>query len=114
MNKNTKKNPGARIAEWGGKAKAITSILVAATVLAGCQGTILKGRANVLEGQGHSPQWIEGYKDGCNSGWSAGGDPWVSFKKDSIRYANEVEYKNGWNVGYSNCLAEQNRIKYGR
>lgn len=59
----------------------------------------------------HAPDYADGFRDGCPSGLSAGGNLWVhlrhEFQRDVQRMDNEF-YKQGWNEGFSLCRSSVN------
>lgn len=57
------------------------------------------------------PAFEEGYVDGCYSGFTdAGRDGYQqSYRKDTVRYARETDYKQGWGQGYAACFEEEKR-----
>ncbi|MCD6034799.1 MAG: hypothetical protein K0R63_540 [Rickettsiales bacterium] len=52
------------------------------------------------------PEFVDGYKDGCETGLAAFGNSYYksfySFKK-KFNSTNDVLYQNGWEKGYQYC-----------
>jgi hypothetical protein len=55
-----------------------------------------------------SPDFQLGYINGCNSGFTdAGWDGWEAmYAKDAQLYANNPEYRKGWDQGHQACYVE--------
>ena len=58
-----------------------------------------------------TPAFEEGYVDGCYSGFTdAGRDGYEqAYRKDTVRYAREPDYKKGWDQAYQACFEEEKR-----
>ena len=58
-----------------------------------------------------SPAFADGYVHGCYSGFTdAGRDGYQQdYRKDTVRYAREPDYKQGWDQGYAACFEEEKR-----
>jgi hypothetical protein len=58
-----------------------------------------------------SESYQDGYLNGCPSGFAdAGRDGYeTSYFKDNTRFANEPDYRKGWNEGYAACFEEDRR-----
>jgi len=50
---------------------------------------------------GYDPNYVDGYADGHSSGLVAGGHPYSHFQKDTHRYENDSQYRQGWNDGFA-------------
>lgn len=79
-----------------------------ACTLVGCAGTppaeqLQREMAGV---SGKSPLFTAGYRDGCQSGLSAGGDNRFAYAKD-LSKANQADYKMGWEDGFRICQSRQ-------
>jgi hypothetical protein len=48
----------------------------------------------------------QGYKEGCKSGYVAGGSLVHSFKRDTDRAQNDEQYRLGWKDAYRRCKAD--------
>jgi hypothetical protein len=72
--------------------------LVAQLALAGCTST----RDALIE-QGFDPAYAAGYDDGCSSGNAAAGGFFAETRKDPGRYANDSQYRPGWDAGFAKC-----------
>ena len=53
-----------------------------------------------------SVAWQAGYKDGCNSGFVAGGSLAHSFSRDTQRNIEDEQYSSGWKKGYRQCKSD--------
>lgn len=53
-----------------------------------------------------SPLFTSGYRDGCQSGLSAGGNKAFAYAKE-LSKANNAEYKLGWDDGFRVCQSRQ-------
>ena len=65
-------------------------------VLTGC----LSGVREDMERKGYSPAYSQGYEDGTASGKYASGGLGSQFKKDTVQFANNDQYRQGWTDGY--------------
>lgn len=78
-----------------------------AGILAACGG----GSVNPQVPPPGSPAFSDGYVDGCPSGFRdanrAGYQ--LAYRKAVTRYAEEPDYKSGWDQGYAACFAEEKR-----
>lgn len=54
-------------------------------------------------GSHQPPEYKDGFKDGCDSGYVAAGHPYYRFRKDISRFNGNGLYKQGWNDGFSVC-----------
>lgn len=61
-------------------------------------------------GASQPPSYKEGYKDGCDSGYVAGGHPYYRFRKNVSRFNSDEIYKQGWNDGFSVCKGKYDAI----
>ncbi len=50
---------------------------------------------------GYDANYIAGYNDGWPSGWAAGSYLYCCFKKDTHRYENDSQYKQGYDDGFT-------------
>ena len=50
---------------------------------------------------GYDPIYVDGYEHGRLSGLVAAGHPYSHFQKDTHRYENDSQYKQGWNDGFT-------------
>jgi len=51
-----------------------------------------------------------GKEHGCQSGKKAGGDWWVSYKKEVNLYMEQNYYKTGWDDGFNLCRGEAQNL----
>ena len=50
---------------------------------------------------GYDPNYADGYEHGWFSGHVAAGYPYCSFQKNTHRYENDSQYKQGWDDGFA-------------
>lgn len=109
MRKHTKNYTCPRIVKWGGGTQVFTLIIAASAVLAGCTGTIARGKALALQEQGYPPGFVAGYEDGCQAGFMQAGNGWATFKQDVNLYNTDAQYQQGWNNGRTTCFESSSR-----
>jgi hypothetical protein len=80
--------------------------IVMSIALMGCQ-TDPDAATAQLRKEGRSPAYVDGYKDGCQSGYFAAGDPKFKLVRDTTRFNYDTQYVQGWNVGFSACKAKR-------
>jgi len=73
-------------------------------LLSGCQTT--PDASTHLKNAGKSASYVEGYDDGCNSGYFAAGASGYKLAKDVTRSNYDTQYVEGWNEGYAACKAK--------
>lgn len=71
------------------------------TLLVGCAAS-----EKTMTQNGHSKEYIQGYKDGCQSGNKASGNVFEAYKKDVNLFQNNIEYTQGWSDGFTQCEKE--------
>lgn len=81
----------------------ITALTVSVLVLGGCQST-----REQMQAEGYPPAFIEGFAAGCSSGRQAAG-ALDGFRKDVPRYLAAPLYAQGWDDGFGQCQATQQR-----
>ena len=54
---------------------------------------------STLREHGHSESYIQGFHDGRHSGMAEAGNYLEHVVKNSLRYANDAEYRAGWLAG---------------
>lgn len=91
--------------------RTTVSVLLAIVAVTGCAGTQLDIERSALTRQGHPPQYIDGYVDGCSSGNRAAGSPYFKLLKNHTRYNQDKLYNQGWDNGFTICKAEYESIK---
>ena len=84
------------------------SPVLAALVLAGCASTPPAEQLNreMAGVSGKSALFTAGYRDGCQSGLSAGGNKAFAYAKD-LSKTNNTDYKLGWEDGFRVCQSRQ-------
>jgi hypothetical protein len=50
---------------------------------------------------GYDSNYVDGYEDGQYSGYVAAGHPYSHFQKNTYRYENDSQYRQGWNDGFA-------------
>lgn len=80
----------------------------AALLTAGCASLPPEERLNrEMAGiNGKPPLFVNGYRDGCQSGLSAAGDRAFAYAKD-LSKANTPDYKLGWEDGFRVCQSRE-------
>ena len=73
----------------------VATTLVAGAVVWGC-GTA----PNPLMGQGHTPVYVAGFNDGCESGKVSQSVVAGFYTKDTKRFDSDPQYAEGWTAGY--------------
>jgi hypothetical protein len=88
---------------------AIHCLLVASLLtLAACATSM--DRVNRDVGISQPLAYREGYRDGCDSGQSAAGNPYVGFSKNVTRFGSDQLYRQGWSDGFEVCKARYESI----
>ncbi len=77
-------------------------------LLAGCASTPPAEQLNreMAGVNGKSSMFTDGYRDGCQSGLSAGGNRSFAYAKDLNKY-HHPDYKMGWEDGFRICQSRQ-------
>lgn len=56
-------------------------------------------------------EYQDGFSDGCDSGYSAAGNPYYKYSKDVVRGQTDSLYKEGWTDGYNMCHSRYEHTK---
>lgn len=88
-------------------ALACTAVLMAFT-LVGC--ATKAGSRDMQMTVGQPPEYADGFRDGCDSGYVASGHPYYKAKKDVQRSLDDKLYAMGWNDGFANCKGNYDSI----
>ena len=56
--------------------------------------------------EGASPEYAQGFDDGCSSGKKAAGDMFSQFHKNVQAYRSTLDYRQGWDDGHEECKSE--------
>jgi len=80
------------------------TVVVASFMVAGCSVVAMKPDMDSVKDQPVAYQ--DGYKDGCNSGFVAGGSLFHAFTRDSQRTLDDEQYNQGWKSGYRQCKSK--------
>jgi hypothetical protein len=56
-----------------------------------------------LIAQGHPPNYVDGYVDGCGSGQRMAGDKRYHYRKNEMRAERDSLYARGWQEGQIRC-----------
>lgn len=75
---------------------------------AGCASNMPEAATYAVRDQ--PPAYVQGFDDGCKSGYVAGGRAFVQRKKNMNLYGVERLYTTGWDDGFQQCKAEQDRM----
>ncbi len=70
-------------------------------LLLGCGS---EGRRLMQEGA--SPEYAQGFDDGCASGKKSAGDMFSQFHKNVQAYRQTDDYRQGWDDGHDECKSE--------
>lgn len=89
----------------GGGIVRLLSILIVGLIVTACVTPMS------LVPPGPEP-WRIGYRDGCDSGTRAAGNPYVQFIKDVQRSMGDRLYREGWQDGFATCKGTYE--SYGR
>lgn len=79
-----------------GMKKAVV-LLMALSFIAGCNPM---GRRGLLAA-GYTNEYVDGYMDGYSAGCHMAGHPFYQFVRDVDRYEQDLQYKKGWNDGFT-------------
>lgn len=82
----------------------LSSVGTLVLLLAGCPAEQLN--REMVGVNGKSSLFTDGYRDGCQSGLSAGGNRSFAYAKDLNKY-NHPDYKMGWEDGFRICQSRQ-------
>ncbi|WP_087019162.1 hypothetical protein [Thaumasiovibrio subtropicus] len=75
--------------------------------LFGCASTT---RFETLQSLGFEREYLDGYQDGCFSRTEGGNTHLNDYRQDYERMLKDVRYNNGWNDGYRQCMASNQRL----
>ncbi len=82
----------------------LLTVFVVLPLLGACSTVMLKPDMAGVKDQPIA--WQEGYKQGCNSGYVAGGSLVHSFARDTRRIIEDEQYNSGWKQGYRQCKSD--------
>lgn len=85
--------------------KSAPVVLMTALCLAltGCFGSMHEQ----MEHNGMDASYSQGYEEGVSSGKNAAGGLGYTLKKDTRRFANDEQYRQGWTDGYDAGKTQQ-------
>ena len=85
--------------------------IVAALALAGCADAVTRGADRIPDGP---ESFRTGYAQGCQSGYSDANRPRfeTQYRQDKAAYANDAQYREGWQRGYVACHEEETRFPH--
>ena len=86
-------------------------IFLVPIAIAGCAAQYLALERARLAEQGYSDTYIDGYIDGCSSGYHRAGDYQYSFSRDMPRYQSDQLHSKGWDEGYQACKSEHESLE---
>jgi hypothetical protein len=83
---------------------------LSAAILAGC--AVSPPASRVPPG---TEAFRTGYAQGCESGFAAANRPRMEtrFSQDAKAYADDVQYRDGWQRGFVACHEEERRFPHG-
>lgn len=55
---------------------------------------------------GQPPDYRAGYRDGCESGYAAAGNPYMRTRKNIDLFLGNPVYKTGWEDGFAYCKGD--------
>lgn len=61
---------------------------------------------------GQPPAYVDGYRDGCGSGYVAAGHSYAKFAKNIDRFIADQVYKIGWEDGFATCKGTYDSIRF--
>ncbi|MEM7222776.1 MAG: hypothetical protein AAF495_07355 [Pseudomonadota bacterium] len=61
---------------------------------------------DTMTGPEGPPEYREGYAHGCESALAQSGIPNTTPKQNEARFAEDPQYRQGWDDGFSDCAAE--------
>ncbi|MEN8130386.1 MAG: hypothetical protein ABFS45_09385 [Pseudomonadota bacterium] len=79
--------------------------------LMGCAAQYLVQQRVKLAQEGFSDTYIDGYIDGCSSGYHRAGNYHYDFSRDMPRYQSDQLYSNGWEEGHKKCKSEHESLE---
>ena len=56
------------------------------------------------------PEYQDGFKGGCDSGYVAANHPYYRWNKDPLRYERDRLYRQGWEDGFRTCKGQYDAI----
>ncbi|MCG6870114.1 MAG: hypothetical protein LJE91_15700 [Gammaproteobacteria bacterium] len=56
-----------------------------------------------LEEEGYPPEYIDGYMDGCVTGYARAGNPQYTFTRQLSEFLVDERYASGWERGETEC-----------
>ena len=75
-------------------------------LLAACSSTKLGFKPDMSQVAGQPEDYQDGWRDGCNSGYYAGGYTYSGFARDSARLEANALYRDAWHNAYKQCKKE--------
>ncbi len=81
-------------------------ITLSLLIIVACATKQLTQKRERLTQQGFSKEHIDGYVDGCSSGYKQAGDPYYEFSQDMVRYQSDQSYSTGWDEGHAACKSD--------
>lgn len=77
-------------------------------LLAGCNTS--PSQVDQMIGSGQPPAYKLGYRHGCDSGYTAAGNPYYRFTKEVRRYSSDSLYRQGWDDGVQVCKGKYDSL----
>lgn len=91
-----------------GVTRVALALSIALPLLVSCSEKQLRDR---LEEEGYPPEYIDGYVDGCATGFARAGNPDYVFTRKLSEYRYDERYANGWDRGETECAKSQEGIQ---
>ncbi len=76
-------------------------------LLTGCASNT---RFETLQTLGFEREYLDGYQDGCHSRTEGGTTHLSDYRQDFERMLKDIRYNNGWNDGFRQCMASNQRL----
>lgn len=87
----------------------ILATLLTTGLLAGCVTNPNSPEMRMTRGQ--PPEYADGFRNGCDSGYVAAGHPYYRASKDVRRMLDDKLYAMGWNDGFAQCKGSYESIQ---
>jgi hypothetical protein len=86
-------------------------IILSLICVVGCATQQLARLRGNLHQKGFSDEYVDGYVDGCSSGYNLAGNYQFEFLKDVPRYKSQPLYAEGWDEGHHKCKTEYESLE---
>ena len=89
--------------------KRLMALIVA--FAATCSLSACQTSDSALREQGNTESYIQGFHDGRHSGMSEGGNRWEHYIRDTERFDEDSQYRDGWLAGEAEGMKLQAQAK---